>query len=84
MRTKHQQRASAVRPLYAARLEDLAPEDRIKCECAACFRTSLIAGTGLGLPPNTHVLDLKYRLRCQGCGVRGRAVISILWAEAPG
>jgi len=53
-----------MRPLYAARLEDLSPADRIRCECVACFRTSLIVGTGLGLPPHTKVLDLKRRLRC--------------------
>jgi hypothetical protein len=70
-----------MRPLYAARLEDLGPADRIRCECAACFRTSLIAASGVGLPGHTKVLDLKYRLRCQGCGVRGRAVISIVWAQ---
>jgi hypothetical protein len=27
------------------------------------------------------VLDLKYRLRCRGCGARGRAVISIEWSD---
>ena len=70
-----------MRMLYAALLEDLSADYRIRCECAACFRTSVIAATGLGLPPSTKVLDLKYRLRIQGCGVRGRAVISIMWAK---
>jgi hypothetical protein len=71
-----------VRPLYAAKLEDLGPADRIKVECAGCRRVGLIAPDGLGLPPHTAVLDLKYRLRCQGCGARGRCVISIEWIPA--
>jgi len=36
---------------------------------------------GLGLPPHTAVLDLKHMLRCQRCGARGRAVVSVLWAD---
>jgi hypothetical protein len=71
-----------VRPLYAAKLEDLGPADRIKVECAGCKRVSLIAATGLGLSPHTAVLDLKHRLRCQGCGANGKAAISIIWADS--
>jgi hypothetical protein len=70
-----------MRPLYAARLEDIGPADRIKVECGACKRVGLIAATGLGLPGYTAVLDLKYRLRCEGCGAKGRAVVSVLWAD---
>jgi hypothetical protein len=70
-----------VRPLYAAKLEDLGPADRIKIECGGCRRIGLIAAAGLGLPPHTAVLDLKHVLRCQGCGVRGRCIVSIVWAD---
>jgi hypothetical protein len=35
----------------------------------------------LGLPPTAKVLDLKERVRCRGCGKRGRAVVSIKWAR---
>jgi hypothetical protein len=70
-----------VRPLYVAKLEDLGPDDRIKVECGSCKRVGLIAAIGLGLPPSTSVLDLKHWLRCQGCGAKGRTVVSIIWAE---
>jgi hypothetical protein len=68
-----------VRPLYAAKLEDLGPADRIRVECGSCRRVGLIAADGLGLPLHPSVLDLKHWLRCQGCGARGRCVISIEW-----
>jgi predicted Fe-S protein YdhL (DUF1289 family) len=32
-----------------------------------------------GLSPAVKVLDLKERLRCRGCGRKGRAVVSIKW-----
>jgi hypothetical protein len=34
-----------------------------------------------GLLPGAKVLDLKARLRCRGCGRKGRAVVSIRWAH---
>jgi hypothetical protein len=70
-----------MRPLYAAKLEDLGPEDRIKVECDSCEHVGLIAATGLGPPPHTSVLDLKHWLRCQRCGAKGRAVVSVIWAD---
>jgi hypothetical protein len=36
----------------------------------------------LGLRPGDKVLDLKDRVRCRGCGARGRAVVSIKWAKS--
>jgi hypothetical protein len=33
----------------------------------------------IGLSPAAKVLDLKGRLRCRGCGRKGRAVVSIKW-----
>ena len=32
-----------------------------------------------GLNPAAKVLDLKGRLRCRGCGRKGRAVVSVKW-----
>ena len=69
-------------PLYAARIEDLGPGDFVKVDCAACSHTALLAGDfllRLGLEPRDKVLDLKGRVRCRGCGVRGRAVVSLRW-----
>ena len=34
-----------------------------------------------GLSPAAKILDLKGRLRCRGCGRKGRAVVSIKWRE---
>ena len=71
-----------MRPLYAAKLEDLGPADRIKVQCGGRKRVGLIAADGLGLPPHTAVLDLKHWLRCRGCGARGRCIVSIVWADS--
>jgi hypothetical protein len=84
-------------PLYAARIEDLEPGDFVKVDCAACCRrllrssaelrclhTALLAPaflSRLGLSPRHKVLDLQDRVRFRGCGVRGRAVVSIKWAK---
>ena len=32
-----------------------------------------------GLSPAAKILDLKGRLRCRGCGRKGRAVVSVKW-----
>jgi hypothetical protein len=72
-------------PLYAARIEDLGQGDFVKVDCAACHRVALLAPEfllRLGLSPQTKVLDLKERVRCRGCGARGRAVVSIKWRGA--
>jgi hypothetical protein len=69
-------------PLYAARIEDLGQGDFVKVDCAACHHVALLTPEflrGLGLSPQTKVLDLKERVRCRGCGKRGRAVVSIKW-----
>jgi len=69
-------------PLYLARIEDLRPGDFVKIDCAGCSHTALLAPAvlnQLGLSPRDKVLDLKKRVRCRGCGARGRAVISIKW-----
>jgi hypothetical protein len=69
-------------PLYAARIEDLAPGEFMKVDCAACHHVALLTPDALlraGLSPAAKVLDLKGRLRCRGCGRKGRAVVSIKW-----
>ena len=67
-------------PLYAARVQDLGPDDVAVFKCGACGHTaelwpSLLIG-GLGLKPTDKVLDLERRLRVPtvprkgaGCGV---------------
>jgi hypothetical protein len=72
-------------PLYAARIEDLGPGDFVKVDCAACGHTALLAAAflnRLGLSQRHKVLDLKDKVRCRGCDVRGRAVVSIKWAKS--
>jgi hypothetical protein len=69
-------------PLYAARIEDLGQGDSVKVDCAACHRVALLTPEALlrvGLSPTAKVLDLKGRLRCRGCGRKGRAVVSVKW-----
>jgi hypothetical protein len=73
-------------PLFAARIEDLGPGDFVKVDCA-CHHVALLAPDfllSLGLNPQTKVLDLKERVRCRGCGKRGRAVVSIKWRRQGG
>ena len=69
-------------PLYAARIEDLGPGDFVKVDCAACHHVALLtpeALLGAGLSPSAKLLDLKGRLRCRGCGRKGRAGVSVKW-----
>jgi ribosomal protein S27E len=74
-------------PLYAARIEDLGQGDFVKVDCAACHHVALLTPeflVRLGLNPQTKVLGLKERVRCRGCGARGRADISIKWQRRSG
>ena len=71
-------------PLYAARIADLGPGDFVKIDCGACSHTALVTPaflSRLGLEQHRKVLDLRDRVRCRGCGARGRAVVSIKWAK---
>jgi hypothetical protein len=71
-------------PLYAARIEDLRSGDFVKVDCSVCGHTALLTPAflvRLGLEPAYRLLDLKDRVRCRGCGVRGRAVVSIRWSK---
>jgi hypothetical protein len=72
-------------PLYAACVEDLEPGDFLRVDCGACSHTALLTPAfldRLGLSPHRKVLDLADRVRCRACGARGRAVVSIKWAES--
>jgi hypothetical protein len=73
--------------LYLARIEDLGRGDLVKVDCAACDHVALLTSEfllRLGLSPQTKVLDLKDRVRCHGCGARGRAVASVKWGRQSG
>ena len=72
-------------PFYTARIGDLGSGDFVKIDCGACGHTALLTPAflaRLGLEPRQRVLDLKDRVRCRGCGARGRAVVSIKWAKS--
>ena len=67
-------------PLYTVRIEDLGAGDFVKIDCAACGHTALLTPAflaRLGLAASRRVLDLKDQVRCRGCGVRGRAIVSV-------
>jgi ribosomal protein S27E len=69
------------------RIEDLGRSDFVNVDCAACRHVALLTPgflLRLGLSPQTKVLDLKTRVRCRGCGARGRAVVSVKWARQSG
>ena len=61
------------------RIEDLGRGDLVKVNCAAVALLTPKFLLRLGLSPQTKVLDRKERVRCWGCGKKGRAVVSIKW-----
>jgi hypothetical protein len=74
-------------PLYLARIEDLRQGEFVKIDCSSCHHVALLTPEfllRLGLSPHAKVLDLKWRVRCRGCGARGRAVVSIKWGRQSG
>jgi hypothetical protein len=71
-----------MQPLYLTRIEDLGRGDLVKVDCAAGHHVALLTPEfllRLGLSPQAKVLDLKTRVRCRGCGAKGRAVVSAKW-----
>ena len=76
-----------MQPLYLARIEDLGRGDLVQVDCAACHHVALLTPDfllRLGLSRQAKVLDLKSRVRCPGCGARGRAVVSVKWGVRAG
>ena len=75
-----------MRALFEAQLSGLGPDDFVKAECTACGHDILIPAVGLlqglRLPSYTYVLDLERKLCCREFDARGKAVVSIRWAEA--
>jgi hypothetical protein len=73
---------TGMQPLYLAGIEDLGHGDLVKVDCAACHHVALLTPAfllRLGISSRAKVLDLEERVRCRGCGTRGRAVVSIKW-----
>ena len=70
-------------PLYAARVQDLGPDDVAVFKCGACGHTVELPPSaltrGIGLEPTAKILDLERRLWCRLCLARGQAVVSIKW-----
>ena len=70
--------AGGMVPLYAARVQDLGPDDVAVFKCGACGHTAELPPSalirGLGLQPIDKVLDLERRLRCRLCYARGQAI----------
>jgi len=69
-------------PLYSTRIEDLGSGDFVKIDCAACHHVALLTPEALrrvGLSAAAKSSTSKGRLRCRGCGRKGRAVVSIKW-----
>jgi hypothetical protein len=52
---------------------------KVECPCGREVLLSLEAFNGL--LSNTRIIDLKRRLRCDGCGERGRVMVSMVWAD---
>jgi hypothetical protein len=63
--------------LYAARIEDLEHHPTISIECVDCRRKTemLVSFSRKRLPAWERVLDIPLVLRCDGCGLKGRAVV---------
>jgi hypothetical protein len=64
--------------MYLARIEDLGSGDFVKIDCAACGHTALLTPlflARLGLGARLRVPDLKDRVRCRRCDVRGSALL---------
>ena len=73
-----------MRALSEARLEDLGPGDLVQVECL-CGHTELLTAQMLataGVKPYQHVIDLQLKLRCRECDTKGKAVVSVRWAQA--
>jgi hypothetical protein len=72
-----------IKPLYAARLEDLGPGDYVQVRCVRGHEDLLPASgfiQGMKLRPTINVLDPAPKMRCRECDTKGRVDISVKWA----
>jgi hypothetical protein len=67
-------------PLYAARRCDLGSGDFVLVQCGACGHDAALSSLGLG--PDERLVDLAPRLRCRECDAKGKAIVSVRWADA--
>jgi hypothetical protein len=68
-------------PSFECRLEHIGKYDRVKVECG-CGRTVLLPLSAFdGLPRDTHVVDLKRRLRCDSRNEKGHVDVPVVWAD---
>ena len=73
-----------MQPLYLAWIGDLGHGDLVKVDCAACHHFAQLTPEfllRLRISPQAKLLDLKERVRCRGCGAKGRAVVSVKWGR---
>lgn len=72
-----------IKPLYAARLEDLTAGDYVQVRCV-CGHEDLLPASGfiqgMRLHPRTCVLDLAPKMRCRECDRKGSVNVSVRWA----
>jgi len=66
-------------PRYAFRLEDLRVFHQVRVNCHACGRKTNHSQCMLlqGRPGYTRLMSLERQLRCQRCGVRGKASLDV-------
>ena len=70
-------------PLVTWRIEDLGQSEVVKVDCAAGHYAALLT-PHFGRSPGAKVLDLMARVRCRGCGARGRTIVSVKWGPEGG
>jgi DNA-directed RNA polymerase subunit RPC12/RpoP len=68
-----------VPPRYAFCLEDLRVFHLVRANCHACGHKAIVPNAALlqGRPNHTRLMDIERHLRCQRCGVRGKASLDV-------
>jgi hypothetical protein len=72
-----------MRPLYDARVEDLGPRDFVAVVCA-CGHSELLTAAMLrtaGVAEHQRIVQLQRQMRCRECDEKGKADVSIRWAD---
>lgn len=68
---------------WEAHVGDLGPGDLVKVECL-CGHVEMLTGAMLltaGVSEHEQIRGLSHRLRCRECDTKGKAELSIKWAE---